>query len=150
MLSSRILKSGSPLADRRTQSALKGCRPFSNAVCGGTRTPNRRHAFLPRASLKASRAFPERNDHMYHLQHRFVTILASALVPVILLHGGTWTTGASMNQARDRFSGVVLPNGKVLVAGDWPAASSAELYDPAQNFWALTGNMLQGRSMFRA
>ena len=87
---------------------------------------------------------------MYHLQHRFVTLLAGALVPVILLHGGTWTTGAGMNQSRDRFSGVVLPNGKVLVAGDWPAASSAELYDPVQNFWTLTGNMLQGRSMFRA
>jgi hypothetical protein len=55
-----------------------------------------------------------------------------------------------MNQSRDRFSGVVLPNGKVLVAGDWPAVSSAELYDPVHNFWTLTGNMLQGRSMFQA
>jgi len=34
---------------------------------------------------------------------------------------GTWTATGSMNQSRDRFSDVLLPSGKVLVAGSWAA-----------------------------
>ena len=63
---------------------------------------------------------------------------------------GTWTAAASMNQSRDRFSGALLTNGEVLVAGGWPAVSSAELYNPAANTWTLTGGMALGRSMFTA
>ena len=63
---------------------------------------------------------------------------------------GTWTAAASMNQSRDRFSGALLPNGEVLVAGGWPAVSSAELYSPAANTWTVTGSMALGRSMFTA
>lgn len=63
---------------------------------------------------------------------------------------GTWTAAASMNQSRDRFSGALLPNGEVLVAGGWPAVSSAELYNPTSNTWTLTGSMALGRAMFTA
>ena len=80
---------------------------------------------------------------------RNVTILAGSLISITFLHAGTWTAAANMNQSRDRFSGVVLPNGKVLVAGGWSAVSSAELYDPVLNSWTLTGNMLQGRNIFQ-
>jgi len=63
---------------------------------------------------------------------------------------GTWTATGSMNQSRDRFSGVLLPSGKVLVAGSWAASNSAELYDPATGAWTETGSMLLGRSEFQA
>lgn len=63
---------------------------------------------------------------------------------------GTWTATGSMNQSRDRFSGALLPSGKVLVAGSWAASNSAELYDPSSATWALTGSMHQGRSEFQA
>jgi hypothetical protein len=53
---------------------------------------------------------------------------------------------------RNRFSGVLLPNGKVLVAGGWSGSglNSAELYDPARNTWTVTGSMIEGRSEFKA
>jgi hypothetical protein len=63
---------------------------------------------------------------------------------------GTWAAAASMNQSRDRFSGALLPSGKVLVAGSWVVSRSAELYDPSYNTWTLTGSMITGRSEFQA
>ena len=45
------------------------------------------------------------------------TLLAGLFVSITSLHAGTWTPAASMNQSRDWFSGVLMPNGKVLVAG---------------------------------
>ena len=63
---------------------------------------------------------------------------------------GTWTATGSMNQPRDRFSGVLLPSGKVLVAGSWAASNSAELYDPSSGTWTKTGSLLLGRSEFQA
>lgn len=63
---------------------------------------------------------------------------------------GTWTATGRMNQSHDRFSGALLPSGKVLVAGSWAASNSAELYDPSSGTWALTGSMHQGRSEFQA
>lgn len=63
---------------------------------------------------------------------------------------GTWTSAASMNNGRDRFSGVLLPNGKVLVAGSWGNLKTAELYDPSHNTWTLTGSMITGRAEFQA
>jgi hypothetical protein len=61
---------------------------------------------------------------------------------------GTWT--AAMHNSRDRFSGVLLPSGKVLVAGSWSNFNGAEIYDPSQNTWTVTGNMITGRSEFQA
>jgi hypothetical protein len=80
-------------------------------------------------------------------------VLASFILKTGSVHAsppGTWTAAASMNQSRDRFSGALLPSGKVLVAGSWSASKSAELYDPAHNTWTLTGSMITGRSEFQA
>ncbi|HXN46552.1 MAG TPA: kelch repeat-containing protein, partial [Bryobacteraceae bacterium] len=85
-----------------------------------------------------------------------VTALAALLAglvpvtPALASPPGTWTPAASMHQSRDRFSGVLLPSGKVLVAGSWLASNSAELYNPTNNTWAVTGSMIQGRSEFKA
>src|SRR3989344_3764317 len=55
---------------------------------------------------------------------------------------------------RQRFSAVLLPNGKVLVAGGCTnfgcttIASTAELYDPAASTFASTGNMAVERHRF--
>ena len=74
------------------------------------------------------------------------------VAPTLASPPGTLTPAANMNQSRDRFSGVLLPSGKVLVAGGWSGSgvNSAELYDPAQNTWTVTGSMIQGRSEFKA
>lgn len=55
-----------------------------------------------------------------------------------------------MNSSRDRFSGVLLPSGKVLVAGSWSNFNGAEIYNPSGNTWTVTGSMITGRSEFTA
>jgi len=57
---------------------------------------------------------------------------------------GTWTNTGSMFYARSFHTAILLPNGKVLVAGgqnDLSVLSSAELYDPASGTWTETGSM---------
>jgi WD40 repeat protein len=51
----------------------------------------------------------------------------------------------SMAQARAYHTATLLPNGKVLVAGQ-----SAELYDPATGTWATTGSLSNSRSYHTA
>src|SRR5258706_16411522 len=51
-----------------------------------------------------------------------------------------------MNVARRSPAGVLLPDGRVLVAGGagaspFPSLASAEVYDPATGAWTLTGSM---------
>lgn len=82
-------------------------------------------------------------------------LVASLLASTLPAHAsppGTWTSAASMTESRDRFSGVLLPNGRVLVAGGWSGSglNSAELYDPLHNTWTATGSMIQDRSEFQA
>src|SRR5207249_2489583 len=51
---------------------------------------------------------------------------------------GTWTTTGPLNTQRAHHAGILLPNGKVLVAGGSGTTnviSSAELYDPATRTW---------------
>jgi len=61
-----------------------------------------------------------------------------------------------MTIARTNHIAVLLPNGKVLVAGGEttnggaPKTATAELYDPASNTWTPTGNMNVERSLFTA
>ena len=54
-----------------------------------------------------------------------------------------------MRTARTGHAAVLLPNGKVLVAGgeesDEHSLASAEIYDPATNKWTATGSMLTPR-----
>jgi len=61
---------------------------------------------------------------------------------------GTWETTGSLNTSRASH-GAVLENGQVLVAGGYHNSSteffaglaSAELYDPSQGSWSITGSM---------
>ena len=56
----------------------------------------------------------------------------------------TWTPTGSLNIGRSLFTGVLLPNGKVLVAGgctDTGGTATAELYDPNTGMWTMTGSM---------
>jgi WD40 repeat protein len=77
----------------------------------------------------------------------FVGSLESELVPSELYDPdtGTWSTTGSMHVGRTNSPpAVLLPNGKVLVAGsgnfDEPL-DAAELYDPTSGTWAVTGHL---------
>ncbi|MEO8132780.1 MAG: kelch repeat-containing protein [Betaproteobacteria bacterium] len=63
---------------------------------------------------------------------------------------GTWTNTGSLNLARWLHTAVLLPNGRVLVAGgrgftaspdSWGAIPSAELYDVGTSTWSATGSL---------
>jgi N-acetylneuraminic acid mutarotase len=55
-----------------------------------------------------------------------------------------------MNTARGQLVAVLLPNGKVLVAGGYNLSdhflNSAELYDPATNNWSATRLLITPRN----
>lgn len=63
---------------------------------------------------------------------------------------GTWSTAGRPAYAREGHSATLLADGSVLVAGgivgafdfdiEFPAPSTAELYDPVSNTWSLVGN----------
>jgi N-acetylneuraminic acid mutarotase len=57
-----------------------------------------------------------------------------------------------MLYARSGYTATLLPDGKVLIAGDdWSGPSkAAQVYDPAARTWALTGSMSTGRSAHTA
>ena len=66
---------------------------------------------------------------------------------------GVWSPTGSMNDSRcAQFATVLLPNGKVLVAGGckpgYATTATAELYDPATGVWSLTGSMADPRQFF--
>ena len=67
---------------------------------------------------------------------------------------GTWSTTGSMSIGRFIFTAMLLPNGKVLVAGgDTPGeiiTNTAELYDPTTGAFTPTGSMHQARVGFSA
>ena len=66
---------------------------------------------------------------------------------------GTWAVTGSLNQARDEFQMVLLPNGNVLAAGGGPGTgngfNSAELYDPNTGIWTTTGSLNTARYSFQ-
>lgn len=75
-------------------------------------------------------------------------VLGALALHTISVHAsppGTWTATGNMTQARYRFSGVLLPSGKVLVA-----SSGADLYDPTSGTFTATGSLLLGRTYFHA
>jgi hypothetical protein len=55
-----------------------------------------------------------------------------------------------MNSTRTHHIAILLPNGKVLVAGGQFAQDSAELYDPATGTWSVTATLNTGRQDFTA
>jgi hypothetical protein len=68
---------------------------------------------------------------------------------------GLWTKTGSTGHARMLAAAVLLPNGKVLVAGGQAHHSrgllnTAELYDPATRSWSTTGSMTTVRGRFGA
>ncbi|WP_426735675.1 kelch repeat-containing protein [Myxococcus faecalis] len=59
-----------------------------------------------------------------------------------------WDATGSLQVARARHESVLLPSGKVLVAGGYSNTStfaSAELYSPDTGTWTAAGNMRRGR-----
>jgi hypothetical protein len=62
---------------------------------------------------------------------------------------GRFAPGPSMKTPRTGHAAVLLPNGKVLVAGgansDEQGLASAEIYDPGTNQWTATGSMVTPR-----
>jgi hypothetical protein len=57
---------------------------------------------------------------------------------------GGWTSTGSLGAARRGATAILLPNGKVLVAGGYGVSNylaSAELYNPATGTWSFTGSL---------
>jgi hypothetical protein len=69
----------------------------------------------------------------------FVVASAELYDPV----SGTWSTTASMSEARQGHRATALADGRVLVTGG--GVASVELYDPASGAWSTTASMVQGR-----
>ncbi len=57
----------------------------------------------------------------------------------------TWTSVGPMNVARTSANAILLPSGKVLVAGG-SASVVTELFDPASATWTTTGSMTVART----
>src|SRR4029078_716400 len=60
---------------------------------------------------------------------------------------GTWSQTGDLVNGRQVHTATLLTNGKVLVAGGYDSVFgySAELYDPSQGGWTLTGSFNEGR-----
>jgi len=62
---------------------------------------------------------------------------------------GLWTPTGAMAQARNSHTAILLPDGRVLVAGGWTFSNnfwsdpfdSAEIYDPTTGRWSPAGSM---------
>ena len=67
---------------------------------------------------------------------------------------GVWVRTGSMDIARDEHTAMLLPSGKVLVAGgynnNFGYLSSAQLYDPVNGTWTATRTMRTARSSHTA
>jgi hypothetical protein len=81
--------------------------------------------------------------------------LASAelYTPAISPANATWTaTTHQMANGRTLHTATLLPDGQVLVAGGYNGGflSSAELYDPASEMWAVTSPLITARDLHTA
>ena len=68
----------------------------------------------------------------------------------------TWRVAAPISVPRYHHTAVLLPGGRVLIAGGWsfttnndPSLATAEIYDPAKDTWSATGSMAGGRARAR-
>lgn len=98
--------------------------------------------------------------------HRFIFFGLFAVLLVILSSGAigvqpvyaaaTWTSAASMSNARFSHTATLLPNGEVLVAGGINSAvmpiptNSVESHDPDMNIWTSAANLNAARSQHTA
>jgi N-acetylneuraminic acid mutarotase len=80
--------------------------------------------------------------------------LASLICTLKTSASGSFVLTGSMAEARSNHKAVLLPDGKVLVAGGHPQSSncgtlaSAEIYDPATGIWSQTASMNRPRKNF--
>src|SRR5437879_4951625 len=58
---------------------------------------------------------------------------------------GSMARAAQRRGVREVHTATLLPNGNVLVVGDWALSARAELYNPATGTWAPTSSMRTGR-----
>ena len=80
-------------------------------------------------------------------------LIATLGTPAIARAQAVFVATGSLNDGRYDHAAVLLPDGRVLVLGGWGvvdggyllALSSSEIYDPATNTWALSGNLIQPR-----
>ncbi|MCE5419163.1 MAG: putative Ig domain-containing protein, partial [Acidithiobacillus sp.] len=74
----------------------------------------------------------------------------------VTIQSGTWLVeDGGPNFAAPGSAAVLLPSGRVLVAGGWDSSSqtslaSAEIYDPATGAWTATGSMVTARDSHTA
>ena len=82
----------------------------------------------------------------------FVTGLATGLAGSA--QPGTFTLTGSMNTARYNHTATLLQNGEVLVTGglgaNFTVLASAEVYNPTNGKWNVTGSMSMSRFAFTA
>jgi hypothetical protein len=101
-------------------------------------------------------------------RHAFLVLTFVALAAILFARWPCWrsrskcpaslassrgrSSAASMNVARSRHVGVLLNNGRVLVAGGRTATgvhtAASEIYDPSSGTWASTAAMSVGRDNF--
>ena len=90
---------------------------------------------------------------------RLVTAAVALWLGLILLpvvKADSWTNTGTLNTVRDAHTAILLPTGKVLVAGGeisgapFPLLSTAELYDPATGLWTVTGSLSLAREYHTA
>jgi hypothetical protein len=77
----------------------------------------------------------------------FLTMIL-ALPQTALSATYTWSPAGSLATKRAYHTAILLPNGKVLVAGgkgNSGVLASAELYDPVSKTWSATGDMAMAR-----
>jgi hypothetical protein len=66
---------------------------------------------------------------------------------------GSFHAASPMSTPRAGHVAILLPDGRVLVAGGWTgqgATASAEIYDPATGVWTAAGDMLDARESLTA
>ena len=69
---------------------------------------------------------------------------------------GSWTNTGSMNTARQNHTAILLPNGKVMVAGGFGSSGStgfqgtSEVYDPVTQRWTPAGVLATAREFHTA
>ena len=66
---------------------------------------------------------------------------------------GTWSLTGDLSNVRSEHTAILLPDGRVLVAGGWNGSSylnSTEVYDPAMGTWSTTAPLLTARCDYKS